>query len=141
MKVRCFAPADLPPELRARWVALQEAEPRLASPYFRLEFTEATARARADTFIAVAADGEAFLPFHREALNMGVGRPVGSHLSAYHGPIAGPGDAVDPVALVRGAGLSGWEFNHLPSWFESFRPWATGEAESTQVEIGHWVGG
>ena len=68
MKVRCYTPAELPTDLRARWIDLLDGDEELSSPCIsRPEFTEVVGRARADTFVAVVDEGAAFLPFHREA--------------------------------------------------------------------------
>jgi len=136
MKVRSFAPFELPTGLRERWLSHLETNPAVLSPYFRPEFTEAVGRARADTFIAVINDGEAFLPFHRDALHFG--RPVGYLLSDYQGLIAPADYAIDPMQLVRGMKLAAWEFNHLPTTQRSFLPWAEVHWESPQVDIAAW---
>ena len=141
MKVRCYSPAELPTDLRARWIDLLDGDPELSSPYFRPEFTEVVGRARADTFVAVVDDGAAFLPFHREAYNAGVGRPIGAFLSDYQGVISAPGFEFDAAALVRGAGLSAWAFNHVPASQRAFGRWAETRSESAQVEIAKWERG
>ena len=136
MKVRSLTPLQLPISLRDQWVAHLETNPDISSPYFRPEFTEAVARARADTYVAVIDDGEAFLPFHREALQFG--RPVGFLLSDYQGLIAPIDYELDAMQLVRGMDLAAWEFNHLPASQASFLPWAEARWESPQVDIAVW---
>ena len=52
------------------WSEIQRAEPQLASPYFRPEFTQSVATVREDVEVAVFSDGECpigFLPFQRRA--------------------------------------------------------------------------
>jgi CelD/BcsL family acetyltransferase involved in cellulose biosynthesis len=91
--------------------------------------------------VAVTDDGACFLPFHREAFNAGVGRPVGAYLSDYHGIICPPDYQFSPVAVVRGAGLSAWEFNHLPASQTAFDRWVKVRAESAQVDLLRWERG
>lgn len=141
MKVWCPTPTELTADLRDRWISHLRADSRLSSPFFRPEFTDIVGRARRDTHVAVVDDGVAFLPFHREAFNAGVGRPVGAYLSDYHGVICAPDYAFDPMALVRGMGLSAWEFNHLPATQTAFQRWVTLQAESTQVDLSRWEHG
>jgi CelD/BcsL family acetyltransferase involved in cellulose biosynthesis len=138
MKVQCLAPAELPADLRDRWLGHLEGNPELRSPYFRPEFTEAIGRARADTFVAVVDDGEAFLPFHREAFNAGVGRPVGAYIADYQGVISAPGYAIDPVALVRRMGLQAWEFKFVPATQTAFERFASDRPESVLVDVTTW---
>src|SRR5437868_1055986 len=124
MRVSCFTPGDLPRDLREQWEVHQKGDPNLESPCFRPEFTEIMGRARSDTFVAVADDGAGFLPFHREAYNAGVARPVGAYLSDFHGLICPPDYFFDPVKLVQGAGLAGWEFSRIPASQTAFAPFS-----------------
>ena len=106
---------------RAAWAALQEADPRLASPFFRPEFAELVAAVRDDVFVAVmecAGEAVGFFPFQRDA--RGVGGPVGGTLSDYQAVIARRDFSWDAVRLVRGAGLREWRFDHLLAAQEPF---------------------
>jgi CelD/BcsL family acetyltransferase involved in cellulose biosynthesis len=138
MRVSCIMPADLPRDLRERWEIHQEGDPNLESPCFRPEFTEIMAGARSDAFVAVADDGAGFLPFHREAYNAGVARPIGANLSDFHGVICPPDYVFDPVKLVRGAGLAGWEFSRLPASQSAFAPFASNRLDSMRVDLALW---
>jgi len=107
----------------AVWSAIQRAEPALASPYFRPEFTQVVAAVRTDVEVAVLEDeGKpiGFLPFQRSWWN--VGRPVGSFLSDFHGLIAPAGVKCDPLELLRGCRLTTWHFDNLVSKRASFAP-------------------
>src|SRR5689334_13547052 len=136
MKVSCLSPLELSESLRRRWAEHQTTNPHLSSPYFTPEFSEAVARVRADTYVAVIDNGDAFLPFHRGAFNFGT--PVGFCLSDYQGVVSSNDYALNPMQLVDEVGLSGWEFNHLPASQTVFLPWAEKGWGSPQVDISTW---
>src|SRR4029077_9892089 len=95
------APALAPLDLAA-WTAIQEADPSLASPYFRPEFTTAVAAVRHDVRVAVIERGgvpAGFFSYQRGWLD--IGTPVGGPLSDYQGMIA-KGDLVwNAERLIR----------------------------------------
>jgi len=101
--------------LGERWRQIQEADPRLASPYFRPEFTECVAAVRDDVSIGVVEEAGrivGFFPFHRG--RGGVGRPIGLGLSDYQGVIVEGDPAWTAEELLRGCGLVSYAFDHLP---------------------------
>ncbi len=113
MKVRVLKPGSLSAAQRAAWSAIQCADPRFESPFFRPEFTLAMAAVRSDVQVGVMEDGGepvAFLPFQRSGR---VGRPVGGPLSDYQGVIARAGARWDAAELIRACGLAAWRFDHL----------------------------
>jgi CelD/BcsL family acetyltransferase involved in cellulose biosynthesis len=117
----------------ARWAEWQAADPVLASPFFRPEFTEVVAARRADTLVAVIDDGSAFFPFER--CHDGIGRAAGGILSDYHGVIARPGFRFDPVEIVRRCGMRAWDFDHVPAAQTAFAPWAQVETGSPAIDL------
>jgi CelD/BcsL family acetyltransferase involved in cellulose biosynthesis len=121
MKVTVLAATRLTPAHVEAWSRLQSADPTLASPYFRPEFTRAVAEVRPDVEVAVLEEGgepAGFFPFQRG--RWGAGGPVGGPLSDFHGVVAHPGLAWTAEGLVRGGGLSAWDFNHLLAAQEPF---------------------
>ncbi len=121
---------------RAAWCDLQRTEPSLRSPYFRPEYVEAAAAVRADVRVAVLSrDGapRGFFPYQQG--RFGLARPVGGPLSDYQGLIAPADLAVDARALLRGAGLAAWDFDHLLAGQAAFSTWHTETAESPVIEI------
>jgi CelD/BcsL family acetyltransferase involved in cellulose biosynthesis len=95
------------------WSCLQQADPELASPYFRPEFTQAVAAVRQDVEVAILERGGAtagFFPYQRRRR---AAQPVAGRLCDFHGVIARSGVAWTVADLLRGCGLSSWEFHHL----------------------------
>lgn len=110
-----------PPDLTA-WTAIQEANPSLASPYFRPEFTTAVASVRHDVCVAVIERSGvpvAFFAYQRDWMD--IGRPVGGPLSDYQGIIAKRDYNCDAVTLIRACGLREWKFYNLLAAQEPFR--------------------
>lgn len=141
MDIQILDPLTFSNGLIDRWAELQSANPGLASPTFSFQFIRAVARCRGGVSVAVINGGEAFFPFQKETWGFGVGRPVGSPLSDYHGLISAADFTVDLKALVRKCGLLGWQFNHAPASQTSFGGWSTKEAESPVIDLTSWSGG
>jgi CelD/BcsL family acetyltransferase involved in cellulose biosynthesis len=100
-----------------RWSAIQRSADELASPYFRPEFTQIVADVRDDAYVALLEPGgeaQGFFPYLRG--RFGIGQPIGSLLSDYHGVIASPDVTVpDGRALIAACGLRLWRFHCLPA--------------------------
>lgn len=114
--VKIVAPDNLAPADWEAWVALQQATPSLASPYFRPEFTQAVAAVRDDVEIAVLSRDNrtvGFFPFQRGGF--GAGKPVGGRLSDFHGVVSAPDLRIDAGEFLRACRLSHWDFDHLPT--------------------------
>lgn len=113
-QIRLTTAAGMTPEEWQAWSAMQLADPALASPYFRPEFTQGVASVRRDVEIAVleeAGEPIGFFPFQRNRLNLG--KPVGGKLSDYHGLIGSWGTITSASELIEACGLSAWDFDHL----------------------------
>jgi CelD/BcsL family acetyltransferase involved in cellulose biosynthesis len=136
MRLDVLSPSDLSADRLARWSALQEADPDLASPFFRPEYAVALADVRDDVRVAVIDDGEqaqGFFAFHPG--RAGVGRPAGARLSDYQGMVLAPGIGVDPVGLLARCGLNAWLFDHVPDAQRQFGPHATVSADSPVIRM------
>ena len=114
MQHEILRPSEFTPELAKTWNDLLDRDDDLASPFFTLDFASAVGRHRSDVRIAVlrsAGKVTGFLPFHHKA--GGCGAPVGGPISDYQGVI---GNCADPGTsgggLLRGCGLSCYDFNH-----------------------------
>ena len=136
MKYTVIPAQQLTPELEARWSAIQQVDPALASPYFRPEFTQAVAAVRDDVFVALLEEGDAvvgFFPFQRGP--GGLARPVGLGLSDYHGVIAQADARWSAEELLRGCKLDRWEFDHLPASQQQFAACHAAVSDSPIIEV------
>jgi CelD/BcsL family acetyltransferase involved in cellulose biosynthesis len=121
--VRVLPGRGLDDGLMARWSELQRIAPPLSSPFFCPEFTAIVADVREDVHVGVLErEGQpvGFFPFQRG--RFGLGSPVGSMLSDYHGAIVESGVRWDAGELVDACGLKTWEFDHLIASQEPFAP-------------------
>lgn len=123
-------------EIRNDWLRLRAENPSLASPFFSPEFIQIVASARSDVEIAVVRKGGnvvAIFPFERRRWDLA--SPVGSFISDYNGMISQPDFALDPRSLLRGCGLKGWDFDHLPQTQVSFAPFWRGQHHSFIIDL------
>src|ERR1700693_1077442 len=121
-RVRVIPARALTPEDMVAWTALQEANPSLASPFFRPEFTTTVASVRDDVWVAVIERSRVAVGFFSYQRGwMGIGRPVGGPLSDYQGIIVEKDFVWDAAQLVRDCGLRQWNFDHLLAVQEPFR--------------------
>ncbi len=123
MNIRAVSIGQLTSDEIAAWSAIQCAEPELASPYFRPEFSQAGCSVRDNVEVAVLEESGhpiGFLPYQRSRWNGG--GPVGGHLSDFQGLIASAAVRVDPIEVLRSGGLRAWRFDQLVSGRASFAP-------------------
>ncbi|RAY12335.1 cellulose biosynthesis protein CelD [Actinomadura craniellae] len=126
MKVTAIRPDDLGAAEIERWRAIQATDPALANPFLAPEFTLGVGRVRPAVRVGVVEDGSdiiAFLPFERGPL--GVGHPVGFGLTDLQGVIAPPTLGLNARTLLKGCGLSVWDFDHVLAHQPTFRPYHT----------------
>jgi len=134
--VRVVPAGSLSTRELARWSEIQRTVPSLASPFFAPEFTSIVAAARDDVSVAVLEVDqrvEGFFPFQRGRLGMGL--PVGSILSDYHGVVLPDQTNLDARALIRSCGLTTWEFHHVVDSQPAFAPFHRVHAESMQIDL------
>ena len=120
----------------SRWSAFQEADPALASPFFRPEFTAAVAAVRSDSYVAILETGGkvgGYFPFQRRW--PGIGGPIGGDRSNYHGVIADPGLYWDAEALLRGCDLRVWKYHHLVTSQRQFEHFHAKQDESPFLDL------
>ena len=120
----------------ALWSHLHETVPSLSSPFFSPAFTAIVAAARGDVRVAVLEEEGrivGFFPFQRGRL--GLGRPVGSVISDYHGAVIGEEATWDAAALIRACGLGSWDFHHLLASQAPFERYHRTQDGSRQVDL------
>lgn len=114
MRHEILRPSELTPDLDLIWNDLLDQNDDLVSPFFSHEFVKAVGHHREDLRIAVFRTAGAitgFLPFHRK--RGGCAAPVGGQICDYHGIIGVAADAGKRGdGLMRGCGLSSYDFNH-----------------------------
>ncbi|MEX2285629.1 MAG: GNAT family N-acetyltransferase [Planctomycetaceae bacterium] len=136
MKITVTDGRDLSNDQLAAWGRLQCADSRFRSPFFRPEFTQMVAATRDDVEVGIIEDdGQCvgFFPFQRN--RAGVGTPVSSRLSDFHGVVLKSGVHLDPVELIRACGLSAWHFDHLAFARDSFSPFCWFHEFSPYIEL------
>ena len=113
MKIRVLRGDELDDSLTAAWSAVQKASDEFVSPYLSPQLTAAVAAARDDVYVGVMEDGGrpvGFFPFQRNWA--GVGRPVGGPFSSCQAFVVERDAQWNVPDLLRGCGLSAYEFTH-----------------------------
>lgn len=133
---RLLEPSELDEDLFVLWKQFCNGNPLYQSPFYRPQFTQAVAQARADARIAVlerGGDVVGFLPFH--LTRSGTGKPIGGHINDYHGPILAPEVEISAQALIEAAGISAYDYNHLPVAFTALATGAHTFSISPQMDL------
>jgi CelD/BcsL family acetyltransferase involved in cellulose biosynthesis len=136
MRVDLIHPGDLGPAEIASWHEMQRATPSLAHPFLSPEFAIAAGRFRPESRVAVLADGcgrSGFFPFEKR--RFGVGVPISGWLSACQGTVHEPGAQWDVNELLRGCGLSAWQFDNLIADQDAFKPYHLVTTPSPVIDL------
>lgn len=136
MRSRVLFASELTPDLLGLWKSFCESDPLYQSPFYWPQFTQVVSQTRSDVRIAVLeerGDVVGFLPFH--LARSGVGKPIGGQLNDYQGPIIRHGARVTPELLLTAAGISTYDYNHLPTSFEGLSNEAHSFSISPQMEL------
>uniref|UniRef100_A0A8D3WMS5 Uncharacterized protein n=1 Tax=Streptomyces pratensis (strain ATCC 33331 / IAF-45CD) TaxID=591167 RepID=A0A8D3WMS5_STRFA len=120
------------------WREIRAKSGAPAHPFMEPEFALAVGRVRPGARVAVISDesgGTAgFLPFERGWL--GRGRAVGLGVSEVQGAVLRPGFAPEAGEVLRGCGLSAWEFDNLEEGQVLFEPAAARSYASYVIDVG-----
>ena len=112
------------------WRAMLEANPALASPYFRPEFARVAGRVCPGAAVAVFSRGGETVGFFPHQRRGGAMQPLAAPMNDYHGIIAFPGEA---PSLEEAAEVLGAARLNLTAWVG---PTGLGEDRRTvQVEL------
>jgi CelD/BcsL family acetyltransferase involved in cellulose biosynthesis len=116
-------PEELSDAELAAWHRLQSSNRALDNAFLSARFARTVGRFRSDTRVAIVRrDGEptAYLAYQLRPL--GVARALALGISDAQAVICGPGFSLDPVELLRSAGIAVWDFDHLISNLDVFSP-------------------
>jgi CelD/BcsL family acetyltransferase involved in cellulose biosynthesis len=114
---------------RVLWRAMTDANPDLASPYFRYEFTEIAGRISPDAAVAILSRNGRTVGYFPHQRRGAAVQPLGAPMNDYHGVIAMPGEA-PPLETVS-ALLSAPRLN-VSAWVG---PSGVGEPRETLMTI------
>lgn len=117
MRVTVTRPQDLGESEVKLWREWQLQGKGLDNPFLAPEFAIAVSRVRDRCEVAVFEDDEGvagFLPYERHGRS--VARAIGLGVSDCQGVVPRPGLLIRPSAVLKPAGLSVWEFDHLLAW-------------------------
>jgi CelD/BcsL family acetyltransferase involved in cellulose biosynthesis len=112
VRIDVITPAELGPDGRASWRALQASDPAQADPFHAPEIIGTV---RPDARVAVVTDGArpvAYLPVQRSGLGAAMG--LGAPICDGDGVVAQAGAELDLAALPRALGVDRIDFGHLP---------------------------
>jgi CelD/BcsL family acetyltransferase involved in cellulose biosynthesis len=135
-RVHLISPETLSNDLIGVWQSHQAADENLRGPFFSPEYIRVAASARPEVTVAVIeTPGQlpAFLPLHRDGSN--VARPVGLRASDFSGIIAAPGYTWSPESVIRGCGLSGWDFTNIVTSDQTMQPYFRWYADSPFADL------
>jgi CelD/BcsL family acetyltransferase involved in cellulose biosynthesis len=114
---------------RVLWRAMVEANPDLASPYFRWEFTEIAAKVSPDAAVAILSQGGRTIGYFPHQRRGSAIQPLGAPMNDYHGVIAMPGEA---PSLVTVAALLNAPRLNVSAWVG---PSGAGELRETLMTV------
>jgi len=131
-------PSELDSTLIELWNWYRAHDPIYQSPFYSPHFTQAVGQVRGDSRIAVLErDGQVigFFPFN--LVRGKIAKPIGGQLNDYHGPILAPGTGISPAVLLGAAGISAYDYNHLPACFSILATGAQAFSTSPQMDLSH----
>ncbi len=137
MRVDVISGREIDDTLWSTWETIQaNASPEFHNPYFHPGYISTIGSIRDEVRIGVIEDGGrivGFFPF--ELGRWGVARPAGLRLNDYQGVIIESDTEWDPLELMTACGINAWDFDHLVTAQEQFRPhWGQIE-ESPIIEV------
>jgi CelD/BcsL family acetyltransferase involved in cellulose biosynthesis len=136
VQISVVRPGELGPAEVAAWQDMQRSDATQGNPFLSPEFAAAIGRARPDARVAVLSDGPVitgFFPFEKRRL--GVGVPIGAGLTDCQGLVHARGCEWNARELLRGCGISAFEFDHLAQEQRPFRRWVAATAPSPVIDL------
>ncbi|TNY38537.1 GNAT family N-acetyltransferase [Thermomonospora catenispora] len=143
MRITVIRPRELGDAELAAWRAMQAATPRLANPFMSAGYARAVDLVREGARVAVLEEGPdlvGFFPF--ELTGRGVGAAIGGWLSLCQGLVHAPGlERLDARELLRGCGLTVWEYGTLVAGQPWFEPYTRKTLGSVIMDLSDGFGG
>ena len=124
IRYRVVAGQDIDEGLVQAWRDIQGTHPWMASPYLSPEFTQTVAQVRRDVFVTVMEDGAKPIGFFPHQKQGSRAVPVAGHLNDCQTIIADPQAGWSATDLLKGSGLSLWDFDHLKIENTPFEPFS-----------------
>jgi CelD/BcsL family acetyltransferase involved in cellulose biosynthesis len=139
LRIDVITPAELGPDGRASWRALQASDAALADPFHAPEWAEIIGTVRPDARVAVVEDGGqpvAYLPVQRSALGAAMG--LGAPICDGDGVVALAGAALDLTELPRALRVDRIDFGHLPLATGRYETVARIRDEVMTADLSQW---
>lgn len=136
MHVEVLRPKCLPPELAAKWRALQGQRRAWDSPLFSPHWAASVERARGDDSVRIAVISDRGEPAAFMALCAGrvTAIAAGGAMCDYEGMVGDPGPGFDPRALLGALGVDRYDFSHVLADTPAFAPFGRGRELSWIVD-------
>jgi CelD/BcsL family acetyltransferase involved in cellulose biosynthesis len=135
-RIQVVHPTELGTAEISCWHRMQKATPALVHPFLSAEYTMTVSQFRPQSRVGVITEGQritGFFPF--EVRRFGVAVPVSGWLSACQGVVHAPGAQWDPHELLRGCGLSAWQFDNLIANQKPFNPYLSSFGPTPAVDV------
>lgn len=134
--IRIIPARSMSADIASQWESIATADCYLQSPFFRPAFTQAVSSIRDDVEIALIEESgelKGLFPFQRTS--GGLARNVCSRLSEFHGPIVRLGFQINIEEVMLAAGLSWWQFDHLPVAGSAVPQHIWGQSTSPYIDL------
>ncbi|HEY3902888.1 MAG TPA: GNAT family N-acetyltransferase [Streptosporangiaceae bacterium] len=136
MRISVVQPSELGPGEIGAWHAMQDQGEEFRNPFLSPEFAVAAGQVVPDARVAVVEEaGRPAGFFAFELGRLGSARPVGAWLSDCQGVVHTPEFQPDAGELLRGCGISAWQFDHLVSSRQPFAKYQVASARSPVVDL------
>lgn len=136
MDVAVVHPSELGEAEMEAWHVMQDQGPEFRNPFLSPEFAVAAGRLVPGARVAVVEEaGRPVGFFAFEIGRFGSARPVGAWLTDCQGVVHTPEFQPDAGELLRGCGISAWQFDHLISSQQPFAKYQVATARSPVIDL------
>jgi CelD/BcsL family acetyltransferase involved in cellulose biosynthesis len=136
VRISVVHPSELGAAEIAAWHAMQDQGEEVRNPFLSPEFAAAAGQVVPSARVAVMEEaGRPAGFFAFELGRLGAARPVGAWLSDCQGFVHAPDFQPDVGELLRGCGISAWQFDHLVSGQQPFARYQVATARSPVIDL------